>query len=165
MELDVVCGQWPTQKCIDWSRAIGKMSGSTETVLEKCPLEAALVASLKRIIYVLDFCALSVGVITKVSPRTLWFFLNSALSYMSGRHNIWCKSLNGVVFALALFWVCWEVHFTTPGFTIKQQKTDTLYKTHSEYKWTLCEHNLDSWWCCKCICAVIFHQSISINPI
>lgn len=79
------------------------MSGSTETVLEKCPLEAALVASLKRIIYVLDFCALSVGVITKVSPRTLWFFLNSALSYMSGRHNIWCKSLNGVVFALALF--------------------------------------------------------------
>lgn len=47
------------------------MSGSTETVLEKCPLEAALVASLKLIIYMLDFSALSVGAITKVSPRTL----------------------------------------------------------------------------------------------
>lgn len=73
MEPDVVCGQWPTQYCIDWSRAIGKMSGSTETALEKCSLETALVASLKLIIYMLDFCAQCVNVedITKINLRTL----------------------------------------------------------------------------------------------
>lgn len=102
MELDVVCGQWPSQKYIDCSRAIGKMSGSTETVLEKCPLEAAVVASLKLIIYTLDFCTLRHGAITEVSPRTRRFvptgFFNSAFGYMSGRHNTLCKSLYGLHF-------------------------------------------------------------------
>lgn len=47
------------------------MSGLTETVLEGVSPEASSVASLKLIIYMLDFCALSVAAITKVSPRTL----------------------------------------------------------------------------------------------
>lgn len=71
------------QKCIDWSSAIGKTSVSTETVLEKCPVEAAVVTSLKRIIYMLDFCALSEAFIRLVQDHCGSFckrLLNAAVS-------------------------------------------------------------------------------------
>lgn len=117
------------------------MSDSTETVLEKCPLEAALVASLKLIIYMLDFCALSVGAITKIRPRTLWFcpkgFLNSALSYMSGGHNIWCNALNGALSCPWSFLSRLSNSLYNTSFYQQWKNllniTDTLYKTHSEY--------------------------------
>lgn len=126
MELDVVCGQWPTRKSIDFSSAIGKMSGSTETVLEKCPPEAATVASLKLIIYVLGFCALAVEAITRVSPRTRRlcpkglhsFQLLDSCTRAQDRQGIWSHRLTNYKCALYGF----IFYFTKTEFTPVKKK-------------------------------------------
>lgn len=134
----------------------------------------ALVPSLKLLIYMLDFCVLCVGVITKVSPRALRFcpkgFLNSALSDMSGRQSRRCKALNGVFFFCPcsfFFWSQlrssqkqfvaesgWKSCFTLQTCCVKHIESAI---SHSY------EHNFDSWWCYEFTCAAIFHQSVSIN--
>lgn len=85
MELDAVYGQWPMQTCIDWNGAIGKMSGSTETVLEKClPPRGCLGGFIKTYHVCVGFLCW----ITKVSPRTLWFLCPRVFLFLGPRLHV-----------------------------------------------------------------------------